>query len=100
MKTLAIRLEDDQHARMNVLAKVSGVTVTDLIRGAIDNRLNELAADPDTAAKARTVLQELEQQVSAEREAIAALIGDGTSTGKQTGTGATSPRSRGKAAAA
>lgn len=95
MKTLAIRLEDDQHARMNVLAKVSGVTVTDLIRGAIDNRLNELAADPDTAAKARTVLQELEQQVSAEREAIAALIGDDTKA-----SGASSTRSRGKAPAA
>lgn len=98
MKTLAIRLEDDQHARLGVLAKVSGDTVTDLIRRAIDDRLNELAADPDTAAKAKAVLAELEQQVSAERQAIAALIGDGPSSTKASGASGT--RSRGKTPAA
>jgi predicted DNA-binding protein len=75
MKTLAIRLQDDQHARLTLLAKVSGINVTDLIRGAIEARLDVLAADSEIAEKAKAVLDEIDRQASAERDAITALIG-------------------------
>lgn len=84
MRTLAIRLHDEQHARLGLLAKVSGETVTDLIRTAIDARLDDLAADTTIAAKAKAALEEIDRQVSAERDAIAALIGDGTTTPTRT----------------
>jgi predicted DNA-binding protein len=75
MKTLAIRLQDDQHARLSLLAKVSGINVTDLIRSAIETRLDALAADGEIAEKAKAVLDEIDRQASAERDAITALIG-------------------------
>jgi predicted DNA-binding protein len=75
MKTLAIRLHDDQHARLSLLAKVSGINVTDLIRSAIETRLDALAADGEVAEKAKAVLDEIDRQASAERDAITALIG-------------------------
>lgn len=79
MKTLAIRLEDDQHARLTILAKLSGVSVTDAIRTAIDTHLAKLAADKDISAKAETVLADIEREASEQRAAIAKLFGDGSS---------------------
>ena len=52
MKTLAIRLEDEQHARLTILAKLSDVSVTDAIRQAIDSQIVQMAAVPEIAAKA------------------------------------------------
>lgn len=52
MKTLAIRLEDEQHARLSILAKLSDVSLTDTIRDAIEAHLAKLAADPTISAKA------------------------------------------------
>ena len=78
MKTLAIRLEDDQHARLTILAKLSGVSVTDAIRAAIEGHIDKLAADTDISAKAETVLADIEREASEQRAAIASLFGDGT----------------------
>ena len=63
MKTLAIRLEDDQHARLTILAKLSGISMTDAIRAAIEGHIDKLAADTDISAKAETVLADIEQWV-------------------------------------
>lgn len=82
MKTLAIRLEDDQHARMSLLAKVSGTTVTDFVREAIDQRLVTLGADAELAAKAEQLLNEHDRQAQAEREALATLLGNASTTAK------------------
>ena len=82
MKTLAIRLQDDQHARLSLLAKVSAITVTDLIRDAIETRLDVLAADSEIAEKAKAVLDEIDRQASADRDAIAALIAPATPPAK------------------
>lgn len=76
MKTLAIRLQDDQHARLSLLAKVSGVTVTDLIRDAIETRLDILATDSEIAEKAKAVLDEIDREAAEQRSAISALFGD------------------------
>gem|GEM_PF-4279410 len=53
MKTLAIRLEDDSHARLTILSKLSGLSVTDTIRTAIDEYLSTLAAQRSTSTSAR-----------------------------------------------
>ena len=80
MKTLAIRLQDDQHARLSLLAKVSGITDTDLIKSAIETRLDALATDSEIAEKAKAVLADIDRQANAERDAIAALIGTPVAT--------------------
>lgn len=79
MKTLAIRLDDDQHARLTLLAKVTGNTVTDVIRTALDRHLDALAADSDIAAKAQAVLEAMDREISNQRQALATLIGNGSS---------------------
>src|SRR5690606_32760699 len=43
MKTLAVRLDDELHARIGMLSKLSGMTVTDTIRTAIEKHLDTLA---------------------------------------------------------
>jgi predicted DNA-binding protein len=86
MKTLAIRLEDEQHARLSILAKLSGVSLTDTIREAIDNRIATLAADPKIAAKAETLTAEIDREAAEQRDAIATLFGTSkrtTSRGRQ-----------------
>ena len=49
------RLEDEQHARLSILAKLSDQSVTDVIRTAIDERLVHLASAPDVSARAETL---------------------------------------------
>lgn len=75
MKTLAIRLEDDQHARLTILAKLSDESVTDTIRTAIDTHLDKLAADPELSAKAEGYTEAIEREAAEQREAIKALFG-------------------------
>jgi predicted DNA-binding protein len=75
MKTLAIRLEDESHARLTILAKLSGQSVTDTIRSAIDEYLTTLAAQPDITAKAEALTSEIEREAAEQRDAIAALLG-------------------------
>lgn len=75
MKTLAIRLEDDLHARLTMLAKLSGVSVTDAIRTAIEAHVARLASDGDLSARAEAVLAEIDREAAERRDAIAALFG-------------------------
>ncbi len=75
MKTLAIRLEDDAHARLALLSKLSGLSITDTIRTAIDGHLATLAAQPDIAAKAEALTSEIEREAAEQRSAIQALLG-------------------------
>lgn len=75
MKTLAIRLEDEQHARLTILAKLSEESVTDVIRTAIDDHLAKLAADPEVSAKAEGLTAAIEREAAEQRDAIAALFG-------------------------
>lgn len=74
MKTLAIRLEDEQHARLSILAKLSEQSVTDVIRQAIDARLAALAADPEISAKAEQLTAAIDREAAEQRDAIAQLF--------------------------
>lgn len=92
MKALAIRMEDEQHARLTILSKLSEVSVTDTIRTAIDQYLAKLAADPELSAKAESLTAVINREAAEQRAAIAGLFGDGakapvrsTSRSKNTG---------------
>ncbi len=75
MKTLAIRMEDEQHARLTILSKLAGETVTDTIRTAIEKHLATLATDPELSAKAEGLTAVIDREAAEQREAIAALFG-------------------------
>ena len=68
MKTLAIRLEEDRHAQLSVLAQLAGRTITDEIREAIERHIEARKADPELTMKAEGVLEE-------SQAAIATLFG-------------------------
>ena len=78
MKTLAIRLEDEQHARLTILAKLSEQSITDVIRTAVDARLELMATDPEISAKAESLTAAIEREAAEQRDAIAALFGTAT----------------------
>ena len=77
MKTLAVRLEDEQHARLSILAKLSGNSVTDTIREALDAHLASLATDAEISAKADELRQAIDREADEQRDALAALFGAG-----------------------
>jgi predicted DNA-binding protein len=74
MKTLAIRLEDQQHAQLSVLAQVEGTNVTDFIRSAIDARIEHMVSQPEITARAEQILAEIDAEAATRRSAIAGLF--------------------------
>lgn len=76
MRTLAIRLEDELHARLTILAKLANRSLTDTIRDAIEAHLGKLTADPEISAKAEALAEEIDREAAEQRSAITALFGD------------------------
>ncbi len=76
MKTLAIRLDDDQHAQLSVLAQLRGSSITDEIRSALDQHLVASQHDPDLSTRAQAVLEDIERDARARQAAIATLFGN------------------------
>lgn len=74
-KTLAIRLDTQLHARLSVIAQLSGHSLTDEIRLAIERHIEAVRSDTGLTAKADAVLEEIEQEAKVRREAIASLFG-------------------------
>ncbi len=75
MKTLAIRLDDELHAQLSVLAQLSGTSLTDEIRQAIEAHLEAMRANPDLSKRAKQVAEEIEQEAQARQAAITTLFG-------------------------
>lgn len=95
VKTLAIRLEPDRHASLVIIAGLRGNTITDELRAAVEAHIAAAKTEPDLAAQADTVLDEIERDASARRDAIASLFGG---QAKQPDTGSKGGRRTGKAA--
>jgi predicted transcriptional regulator len=74
MKTMAIRLEDDLHTQLSVLAQLEGITVTDAIRQAIGTFIETKRSQPELTRRAEAVLDEIERDATTRREAIASLF--------------------------
>ncbi len=86
MKTLAIRLDDDLHAQLSVIATLSELTITDAIRQAIEKWVEEKRSQPELTSRAQSVLDEIERDAAQRRSAIATLFG-----GSRDDTSATEP---------
>ncbi|MGZ6609004.1 MAG: DNA-binding protein [Solirubrobacteraceae bacterium] len=74
MKTMAIRLEDDLHAQLAILAQLSGGSIAELIRSSIEHYVETKRQDPALAAQADSVLAEIDSEARSRREAIATLF--------------------------
>ena len=75
MKTLAIRLDDELHAQLSVLAQLRESTITDEIRMALESHLESMKASPELSGRAQAVLDEIERDSQARQAAIATLFG-------------------------
>ena len=98
VKTIAIRLEPELHAQLQVIAQLLGSTITDEIRQAIEAHVESKRSAPELAAQASNVLENIEREAEARRDAIAALFG-GEDPKPAPSTTPTSGRSRGRKAA-
>jgi hypothetical protein len=76
MKTLAIRLEEEQHAQLGMIAQLEELTVTDAIRQAIDQWIEARRSNPQLQARAEAVLADIDRDAATRREAVNSLLGD------------------------
>jgi predicted transcriptional regulator len=74
MKAIALRLDDGLHAQLQVIAQLQGVTLTELIRTAVETYLDQARQAPELAAKAQGVLDAIEAEAASRRDAIATLF--------------------------
>ncbi len=74
MKTLAIKLEDHTHSQLVVLAQLDGLTLADVLHLAVEQYVATKRSQGDLAGRAASVLEEIEREATARREAIQALF--------------------------
>lgn len=75
VKTLAIRLEPDLHAQLSLIAQLRSATITDEIKAALEAHIAGVKALPELAGRADAVLEDIERDATARRNAIATLFG-------------------------
>jgi hypothetical protein len=94
MRTLAIKLEEELHAQLGMIAKLEGLTLTDALRQAIDQWIDERRNNPELQARAAAVLADIDAEAATRRGAIEALLSN-EGTSQQS----TSPTRRGRGTA-
>jgi predicted DNA-binding protein len=75
VKTLAIRLPDELHAQLVLVASLEDKSLTDTIRQAIEELIERKRADGDLAAQAAKALEEIERETASRKQALQALLG-------------------------
>jgi predicted DNA-binding protein len=75
VKTLAIRLPDELHAQLVLIASLEALSLTDTIRQAIEELIERKRADGDLAHQAAKALEEWEQEAQVRKQALQALLG-------------------------
>ena len=102
MKTLAVKLDDSTHAQLTAIAQLEEQPVTGLIKTAIEQFIETKRNQPELTGRAEAMLEEIEREAAARREALATLFGSGeaetpSATEEPDAEGATPQRrSRGK----
>jgi hypothetical protein len=106
MKTMAIRLEEAQHAQLSMIAQLEELTVTDAIRQAIEQWLEVRRDSPVLKQRAQAALEGIEQEAAERRNAITALLGSGATAPvptdeptKPASSNGRQPRDKGRSAA-
>ncbi len=74
MKTMAIRLDDELHAQLAVVAQLESTTITDVIRVAIETHLEAKRNDPALAAQADELRAEIDAEALKRRDALSTLF--------------------------
>lgn len=83
-KTIAVRLPDDEHAQLVLIAALEELSLSDSLRMAVQHLIAKKREGGDLAAQAAKALEEMEAEAAMKRAALQALMGP-------TGGGAESP---------
>jgi predicted DNA-binding protein len=83
VKTLAIRLPDELHAQLVLVASLEDKSLTDTIRQAIEELIERKRADGDLAAQAAKALEEMDRETASRRQALQALLGGEAAPGAE-----------------
>jgi hypothetical protein len=75
VKTLAIRLPDELHAQLVLVAQLDGVSLAEAIRQAVETSISRRRDDGELASSAQAALEQIEQESAARRLALQALLG-------------------------
>ena len=95
VKTLAIRLPDELHAQLTLVASLEEASLTDTIRQAIEELIERKRADGALAAQAAKALEDMEAEALARKQALQALLIPGDEPPGQPGA-ATPPATGGR----
>jgi len=75
VKTLGIKLPDELHAQLVLIAGLDGLSLTDAIRQAIDYYIERKRGEGNLAERAAQALGEIEREAALRRDALQALFG-------------------------
>ena len=92
VKTLAIRLTDELHTQLVLIASLERASLTDTIRRAIQDLIERKRGDGDLAAQAAKALEEMEQETQVRRQALQALLGAEQAGGQEAPASRARPR--------
>jgi len=93
LRTLAVRINEDLRAQLDVIAQLTGRSATEEIRLAIEHWIAKSKSDPTVLKQAEAVKAEIEREAQTRRNAIAAIFaGDGKPGAKAPPTGSASTR--------
>ncbi|MGH2554567.1 MAG: hypothetical protein ACRDHO_02470 [Actinomycetota bacterium] len=76
MKTMAIRVEEELHAQFVILAQLDGVPLTEELRLALEGHVARRRSEKGFAEKAQSVLEDIDRDARARRDAIQALFAE------------------------
>lgn len=75
-KTLAIRMDDDTHAQLTVLAQLQDIPVSDALKQAVDDYIQSRRGQSQFAEQAESALANIEREAATRRDAITSLFGE------------------------
>ena len=75
LKTIAVRVQEGLHAQLSFIAQLSGTSISEEIRRAIETRITTVRDDPELIARAQQVRDQIEREAAARTAAIAGFMG-------------------------
>lgn len=75
MRTLAVRINDDLRAQLDVIAQLNGRSVTEEIRIALEAWIETSKSDPKVLQRAESVRADIEREAKTRQSAIEAIFG-------------------------
>lgn len=73
-RTVPVRLEPGLHHQVVLMARLSQISVNDLIRTAIQDKLTALQQDPTIRGRAADLQEAIAQDAKAQADALAGLL--------------------------